>query len=120
MSKPTCFLLVSDSPDDYGNQVLQEALGTLGSVQVVPERDLGSLLQQQTYTVVVVDAGAVKNAPQVVAQVRSLAPNAQVVIVTASPHWKIARAAFLAGARDYVYKSQNEAEILACFQAIVG
>jgi FixJ family two-component response regulator len=34
-----------------------------------------------------------------------------VVVITATPHWRIARALFRAGAADYVRKSQNRQEI---------
>jgi len=113
------FLIVGDAPDDYGHQVLREALSTLGSWQVISEAEVVFVLQAQTYDVVVVDAGAVKSAPEVVSRIRALDCNARVVVVTLSPHWKIARAVFRAGATDYLSKSLSKTEILANFRSIL-
>ena len=76
-------------------------------------------LQQQPYDVVLVDAGAVTNAPEVVSQIHIQSPDTRVVVVTVSPHWKIARAVLLAGATDYLYKSLNEEEILTTFRSLL-
>jgi len=119
MSTSYCFLLVSDSSGDYWYQALRGALVDLGSLQVVSENEMAALLQEQTYDVVIVDAGAVANAPEVVSQIRVLAPDTRVVVVTVSPHWKIAKAVFRAGATDYVYKSLNEEEILTIFRSLL-
>jgi DNA-binding NarL/FixJ family response regulator len=66
-----------------------------------------------------VDAGAVTSAPRVISQIRALDPDTRVVVVSASLHWKIARAVFRAGATDYLYKSLNKEEILTGFRAIL-
>ena len=113
------FLLVSNSPGDYGHQVLQEALSALGSLQLVSEEGMIPLLHGQAYEVVIVDAGAVKSAPETVSQVRDLDPSSRVVVLTSSPHWKIARAVFRAGATDYLLKSLDRAEILMNFRAVL-
>ena len=119
MSTSYSFLLVSDSPCGYWRQVFGEALAALGSLQVVSESGMTALLQQRGYDVVIVDAGAVTSAPAVVSRVRTLAPGVKVVVVTVSPHWKIAKAVLQAGAADYLYKSLNKAEILAGLRAIL-
>jgi DNA-binding NarL/FixJ family response regulator len=119
MSTSYCFLLVSDSSGDYWYQALRGALVDLGSLQVVSENEMATLLQEQTYDVVIVDAGAVTNAPEVVSQIHVLRPDTRVVVATVSPHWKIARAVLLAGATDYLYKSLNKEDILTTFQALL-
>jgi DNA-binding NarL/FixJ family response regulator len=119
MSTSYRFLLVSDSPEDYGLQVLREALIALGSLEVVAESKLDLPPRVQVYDVVIVDAGAVTSAATVVSRVRALDPDSKVVVVTASPHWKIARAVFRAGAAEYLHKSLDEAEILASFRTIL-
>ena len=113
------FLLVSGSPDDYGNQVLREALVALGSLQVASEGELARSLQEQTYDIVIVDAGAVTSASEVVSQIRELDPDTRVVVVTASKHWKVARDIFRAGAMDYLSKSLSKREMLASFQKVL-
>jgi DNA-binding NarL/FixJ family response regulator len=119
MFTPYRILLVSDSLGGYWYQALRRALVDLGSLQVVSENEMAALLQEQTYDVVIVDAGAVTNAPEVVSQIHVLRPDTRVVVVTVSPHWKIARAVLLAGATDYLYKSLNEEEILITFRSLL-
>jgi len=119
MPTPSHFLLVSDSPDDYGNQVLREALVALGSLLVASESELASLLQEQTYDIVIVDAGAVTSAPKLVSQIRELDPGTRIVVVTTSKHWKVARDIIRAGAMDYLSKSLSEGEMLASFQKVL-
>jgi len=113
------FLLVSDSPDDYGNQMLREALVVLGSLQVTSEGELIRSLQEQSYDVAIVDAGAVTSAPEVVSQIRELDPDTKTVVVTASKHWKVARGIFRAGAMDYLSKSLSKDEILVSFRKVL-
>ena len=113
------FLLVTDSPDDYGHQALREAVSALGSCQVIPEAEVVSLLREQVFDVVIVDAGSVTSAPELVSWIRASDFSVQVVVVTLSPHWKIARAVFRAGAVDYLPKSLSKTEILATFQSIL-
>ena len=113
------FLLVSNSPGDYGHRVLREAVSTAGSLQLASEEEVTSQLGEQAYDVVIIDAGAVTSAPEVVERVRGLDPNTRVVVVTSSPHWKIARAVFQAGATDYLLKSLDRAEILANMLAVL-
>ena len=115
-SIPHRFLLISDAADDHWNQVLREALAVLGPLQIVSEREAAAFLQVHAYDTVIVDAGAVSSAPkELIRQIRELHPGARVVVVTASPHWKIAKAVIRAGAADYVEKTLNREEILASF-----
>lgn len=118
-STPVHFLLVSDLTDDCGIQVLREALTVFGPLQVALEGEVYSHLQKQFYGVVIVDAGAVTSAPKVVSQIHTLSPNTKIVVITASFHWKIARAVFRAGAADYLRKSIDREEILTNFKAIL-
>lgn len=109
------FLIVGDASDPSGLQILRDALHTLGHTVVASERNLESRLSAETYSTAVVDAGAVSDLEGIVQEILSVQPQAQVVVITASPHWKIARAVFRAGATDYVRKSQNSQEIRAMF-----
>ena len=78
-----------------------------------------SRLQGYAYDVVIVDAGAVKSAPEVVTRVQALDPDTKAVVVTASPHWKIAKAVIQAGAADYLSKSLNKEKIVSSFRTIL-
>jgi DNA-binding NarL/FixJ family response regulator len=109
------FLIVGDSSDEYSSETLREALTTLGSVHILSEDEMIHHLKERSYNVVIVDAGAVADAAVAVSQIRSLRPNIRVVVITASPHWKVARAVLAAGATDYLRKSWNTLDILASF-----
>jgi DNA-binding NarL/FixJ family response regulator len=117
---PHRFLLISDAADDHWNQVLRESLAVLGPLQIVSEKEAAAFLQMHVYDIVIVDAGAVSSAPkELIRQIHELRPGARVVVVTASPHWKIAKAVIRAGAADYVEKMLNREEILARFGKIL-
>lgn len=119
-SNPHRFLLISDAADDHWNRVLREALAVLGPLQIVSEGEAAALLQVHAYDTVIIDAGAVSSAPkELIRQIHQLDPGARVVVVTASPHWKIAKAVIRAGAADYIEKTLNRDEILACFGKIL-
>ena len=119
-SIPHHFLLISDAADDHWNQVLREALAVLGPLQIVSEREAPAFLQVHAVDTVIVDAGAVSSAPKdLILQIHEPHPAAKVVVVTASPHWKIAKAVIRAGASDYVEKMLNREEILASFGKIL-
>jgi len=119
MSTFSHFLLVSDSPGDYWHQVLREALVALGSLHVVLESELVSFLQEQTYDIVIVDAGAISDTPLLVSCIRSQWPDVRVVVVTSSPHWRQAREILHAGAIDYIQKSWSKDDLFSAFQAML-
>ena len=97
-------MFVSDSADDLASQVLQQVLADFGPVQVGSEAQAFYCLQGQTYDLLIIDAGAVTNAPELVVQLHTANPDAKIVVFTASPHWKIAKAVIQAGATDYLSK----------------
>ncbi len=113
------FLYIGDQADNYGTQVLREALSEYGTLQESREAEIASSVQKQFYSVAIVDAGAVSAAPEVVSQIRALSPNSKIVVITASYHWKIAKAVIQAGAADYLLKSLDRREILENFKAIL-
>jgi DNA-binding NarL/FixJ family response regulator len=111
---PTRFqtLFISDSTEDLASQVLQQVLAGFGPVQVTPEAQAFHCLQGRAYDLLVIDAGAVTNAPQVVVQLHAADPDAKIVVFTASPHWKIAKAVIQAGANDYLSKFLTREDLL--------
>jgi DNA-binding NtrC family response regulator len=114
------FLIVGDVSDLSGLQALQDALSALGHTIIASEGNLESHLEEESYAAAVVDAGAVSDPEDLVRKILSVHPHAQVVVITASPHWKIARAVFRAGATDYLRKSQNVQEIRAAFAQMLN
>ena len=116
MSEQAHFLLVNGLRDHYWKEVLEEALASLGTLQVV-EEDAIKLVPLGAYDLIIIDATAVAHVPLLVARIRAQQPDVRVIVATASPTWTRAREAFQAGATDYVRKSFDREEILFVVQA---
>ena len=114
------FLLINGTRESYWHQVLEDALATLGTVQIGEEEEAVELVLQQSYDIVIVDATAVKDVPLLVSRIRAQRPDARIVVATTSPTWTRARAAFRAGATDYIRKSLNEDELLSAFRVALA
>lgn len=113
-------LIVGDASDSSGLQVLEAALHELGHMVICSEGDLGSHLKDRSYDAAVVDAGAVSDPEGTIRTIHGVQPNVQIVVITASPHWKIARGVFRAGATDYLRKSKNSRELRTVFVEMLG
>jgi DNA-binding response OmpR family regulator len=120
VSMPPQFLLIADAKDEYGTQVLRETLTELGPVQIATEGGLDASLAERFCDVVIVDAAAVERAATIVRRIREKSPSSKVVVITASPHWRVARDVFRAGAVDYMRKPWHREEILNSFRSVVG
>ncbi len=114
------FLLIGDAPDDPWRQVIEEASAALGLLQAVKEIDTFRLIRQQDYDIIIIDAAKVEDAFGLTSCIRTRMPEAKIVIVTASPTWRRARAAFRAGATDYIRKSMNTKQISCVLQTTMG
>ena len=117
MSEEYHFLLIGVSPDDLWRQVIEEALTSLGGLQIIGEEDVFKLIQWQDYDLIVIDAVKVEDAFLLTSSIRSQHPDAKVVIATASPTWMRAREAFRVGAIDYTRKSMNIEETRSMLRA---
>lgn len=113
-------LIVGDASDSSGLQVVQAALHELGHLVICSESDLAGHLENQSYDAAVVDAGAVSDPASIIRKIHEAQPHVQVVVITASPHWKIARGVFRAGATDYLRKSKNGKELRTVFAEMLG
>lgn len=121
MNERPMFLLVGEATDNYAQQGLREVLATLGALHLAPEDELVERLQEQYYDLVIVDAGATQISPEIlVARARQTSPASKAVVITASPHWKIARAVYLAGAREYLDKTLRKEELLEKIKAVLA
>ncbi len=105
------FLLTSPEKVAWA-QVLRQALASLGTLEIVWEEEAEEhICQQEGKAVIIIDAGAVRDAPALVAHLRQKCPTNPIIVATASPTWRRAREVFLAGATDYIRKSWNVEEI---------
>lgn len=114
------FLLIGTATDDPWRPVIEEALTSLGSLQIVREVDALRFTRQQSYDVIMIDATKVEDVFLLTSVIRLQRPEAKIVIVTASPDWKLARKAFRVGATDYIRKSMNKEEILSILRATIS
>ena len=119
MSQRATFLLVSKASNDYWHRVLEEALSNLGSLHIHQERNVLPLVLQQSFALIIVDAGAVGDAARLISRVRVCQPDARIVVATASPTWKQAREVFYAGAIDYIRKPSDKKEALFTLQTVL-
>ena len=113
------FLLVGKTTETQWSSVLKEALSPLGSLQVVSEEGAVPAVIRTHYDLVIVDAGAVRDAVLMVSRLRVQQPETRIVIATASPTWQRAREALQAGAADYVRKSLDEKGLRSKVQAVL-
>jgi DNA-binding NarL/FixJ family response regulator len=118
MAKVPGFLIVGDSSDEYGIQRLCEMLSELGIVRVVGQDGLAERLEEHAYDAVILDAGAVSPVAAVVAEILNRNPSTEVYVITASPHWRVARDVLQAGATDYMPKSRLSEDLVASLRNI--
>jgi DNA-binding NtrC family response regulator len=110
------FLLLNGSDDDLLKTFLAEALRPLGSVRVAHAEQKIAPDNEEPDGLIIINATAVEHVEQLVAQLRAERPERRIVVITASPTWKRARAAFEAGAIDYLPRTLTIEEMRAAFQ----
>jgi DNA-binding NtrC family response regulator len=111
------FLLITGidegTTDQAWSGLLSEALASLGELHSVTEQDALGAIAQVSYELVIIDALAVDRVTLLVSRIRAQQPTLRIVIGTASPTWRRAREAFLAGAADYIQKTYDKDELLS-------
>lgn len=107
------FLIVGDLSDEYGIQMLCAMLSGLGVVRVGGKDELIECLEAHAYDAVILDAGAVSPAATAVTEILRRSPSTEVYVITASPHWRVARDVLRAGAADYMPKSRLSEDLVA-------
>ena len=74
---------------------------------------------RKRYDVLVIDAGTIRKAVLLVSRLRSLQPDARIVVAATTPTWRRAREILQAGAADYIHKSFDERKLRARIQAVL-
>jgi len=113
------FLLIGKKTETEWTEVLQRALFSLGELHVVSEEEAVQAVTKRYYDSIIIDAGAVPDASQLVYHIQSRRPEVRLVVATASPTWQQAREMLQAGAADYIFKSQDENELRSEIQAVL-
>ena len=104
-------LLINGSNDHQWDRLIAQIVATRGHLRVSSEQTIDVCLAQGSYAVVIIDASVVTCVPQVIRHIHAQQARARVIVVTAAPTWIHARAAFLAGAFDYIVKSLNHDDL---------
>lgn len=112
----TRFLLVQGTTDNYWRKFLEEALAPLGELHAVNMSQFISRVTEIGYDLVIVDATSVPDVEFHVSQLRAKQKDCRIVVMTASPTWQRARAAFEAGAIDYIPRTLDKADLLDIFR----
>lgn len=111
------FLLIGGPEQEKSaKKVFEMALEDLGRLQRTQPHDAAYHVRQHDYGLVVIDATTVTNVEMLISGLRLLRDSIRIVVVTASPTWSNARAAFEAGATDYIPKSSSFKELRAVFE----
>jgi DNA-binding NtrC family response regulator len=98
-------LLVGDTGDRFLQETLEEILKHLGGMRVTTGERAIELVKATDFQAILVDATAIRDFGMLVSQIRLVKPGLNIIVLTASPTWELAREAFMCGATDYVVKS---------------
>jgi DNA-binding NarL/FixJ family response regulator len=111
-------VLIGAKEDGYWSCLLRDALSSLGTLDLVPAEDANARSIDHKYDIVTVDATYVKNVEKFVSSLRREKPDRKIVVITAAPTWQQARAAFAAGAIDYLPKTLPKRDLLRFYKDI--
>ena len=113
------FLLLDGADDSYWKAWLIETLTPLGILRVAPADTGVPNADAEPDGLIIIDATAVEDVEELVSRLRTERPERRIVVVTASPDWVHARAAFEAGAADYLPKTLSPKQLLETFQRLL-
>jgi DNA-binding response OmpR family regulator len=113
------FLLLNGAEDNYWKVILAEALEPLGPLDVARATQGLPLESREADRIIIIDATVVENVEKLVSSLRTESPERRIVVVTASPTWQRARAAFESGAIDYLPKTLQPQELRIAFEQIL-
>ena len=120
MSSSKCAFLLISEPGDFWNQVLEDALAPLGTLQVAAEESAMDLIINNEYDAIIIVAGNVSHFGLLTSRIRAQRARARIIIVSSSLTWQRAREAFKSGASDYVFQSVDEAELLTLVKTVLS
>lgn len=112
------FLLLDGVEESYWKAALAEALTPLGTLYSAPAAE--GVPAEEPDGLIIIDAAAPVKVEQLIAKLRAERPARRIVVMTASPTWQRARAAFEAGAVDYLPKTMPPAELLDTIRQLLA
>lgn len=112
------FVLITENADDVWAREMSSILRSLGTLEFLSCEEFQANKLPREYQLVIVDSGVkCMNVNTLISELVQLNPQCRVVAMTAAPTWKRARAAFEAGALDYLSKNVPSDEVVACLRA---
>ena len=111
------FILFKRQADSAWTVFLEKTLAPLGEIVTVDDKEMMEL-QDEPGDVLIIDASTETEVEATVTRLRNQRPERRIVVMTASPTWARARAAFEAGAIDYLPKSLSGPELFAAIDEI--
>ena len=112
-------LLIGEKTDSMWPLVVEQAVSTMGVLQFASEQDVVSGAIGNSYAVIMIDSGAVRDPVRLTAWLRTQHPQAKIIVATASPTWQRARDVLKAGAVDYIRKSLDEAQLQSTIKTLL-
>lgn len=112
------FLLVSANSESAWNSFLEETLARMGEPVTTVQAREAAHMRDEPGDVWIVDATFEEEVEAEVSRLRNQHPTRRIVVMTASPTWARARAAFQAGAIDYLPKTLGVEELTAAIEEI--
>ena len=113
------FLLLNGMNDNYWKNFLAEVLQPLGTLSVACASQGVPTDGEEPNGLIIIDATMIEEAEKLISRLRAERPERRIVVLTASPTWEHARAAFEAGAADYLPKTLTRGELLEAFQQVL-
>jgi DNA-binding response OmpR family regulator len=114
------FLLLDGAEDNAWKAFLEEALAPLGKLSVAQASQGMPIKGEEPDGIIIIDATIVEDVERLVSSLRAERPERRIVVMTASPTWQRARAAFDAGAVDYLPKTLSQDELRNKFEYILN
>jgi DNA-binding NtrC family response regulator len=115
----TYFVLIGEGLLGPFTSRIREALMPPRHVLVVSGSET-TLIPRADQVVILVDASAVNDIENLVATIRARNPLWPIVVISSCPTWEKARAAFGAGAADYLSGSASTEEISTAFNRLLN
>jgi len=116
-SKP--FLLITNQMNHRLITLLELTLRPSGELTVIDASETAPRLLDGKYSLIIVDSAAVSEPELLVSQLRDRMPDCRVVVITPEPSWETARAAFEAGAMDFLPNTLGVQELQDSFDEIL-
>lgn len=113
------FLLLQGDKDSHWSAFLAEVIAPLGNLSVAFAQEWIVEKEEEPDGLIIVDATNVEQFEKLVLTLCAEKPQRRVVVMTASPTWQRARAAFEAGAIDYLPKTLPTDELQSIFKQLL-